>query len=373
MSCGVPFVALERAHAPLRAELRAAFDRVVDASAFVLGAEVTAFEEEFSAYLGASHCVGAASGTAALILALQALRIGRGDEVIVPAHTFISSALAVLHAGATPVLCDVLPSTALIDPAAAASLISERTAAVIAVHLYGQACDMDALSALAQAHGLALIEDAAQAHGASWRDAPVGTLGNIGCFSFYPTKNLGALGEGGAVTTGNAELAARVRALRDIGQTRKGVHQLPGYNERLHGLQAALLRVKLPHLDGANAARRQHAAAYRAGLDGEVRLVEETPASPSVHHLFPIRIHDRAAVAERLARTGIQTGLHYHPALTGHAALAGRARLPEPVPEAEGWAAEELSIPMFAEMTSAERAQVVAACLQAVGAVEARQ
>jgi dTDP-4-amino-4,6-dideoxygalactose transaminase len=373
MSSAVPFVALERAHAPLRAELRAAFDRVIDASAFVLGAEVTAFEDEFAAYCGASHCVGVASGTGALILALEALGIGHGDEVIVPAHTFISSALAVLHAGATPVLCDVLPGTALIDPDAAASLVSERTSAVMAVHLYGQACDMDALGALAHARGLALIEDAAQAHGASWRDVRVGTLGTIGCFSFYPTKNLGALGEGGAVTTGDAELAARVRALRNIGQTRKGVHQLPGYNERLHGLQAALLRVKLPHLDRANAARRRHAAAYRASLAGAVRLVEETPASPSVHHLFPIRIDDRAVVAERLAQTGIQTGLHYHPALTGHAALDGRVRVPEPVPEAEAWAAEELSIPMFAEMTSAERAHVVAACLQAAGAVEARR
>jgi dTDP-4-amino-4,6-dideoxygalactose transaminase len=368
----VPFVALDRAHAPLRAELRAAFDRVIDASAFVLGSEVAAFEDEFAAYCGVSHCVGVGSGTAALTLTVQALGIGPGDEVIVPAHTFVSSALAVLHAGATPVLCDVLPGTALIDPASAESLVSNRTAAVMAVHLYGQACDMDALSALSSAHGLALIGDAAQAHGARWRDRQVGRLGTIACFSFYPTKNLGALGEGGAITTDDAQLATRLRALRDLGQSRKGEHDLPGYNERLHGLQAALLRIKLPHLDAANAARRRHAAAYRAGLEPHVRLVEETAASPSVYHLFPIRVDERAATAERLANVGIQTGVHYHTALTGHAALAGRAQVREPVPEAESWAAQELSIPMFAEMTSAERAHVVAACLHAVGVVEAR-
>lgn len=365
----MPFVDLERTHEPLRAELRAAFDRVVDASAFVLGTEVATFEDEFSSYCGAPHCVGVASGTAALILALEALEIGPGDEVIVPAHTFVSSALAVLHAGATPVLCDVHPGTALLDPVAAQSLIGERTAAVMAVHLYGQACDMDALNSLATPRGLAVIEDAAQAHGAYWRNGRVGSLGTIGCFSFYPSKNLGALGEGGAVTTASAHLAERVRALRDIGKGRSGEHELPGYNERLDGLQAALLRVKLPHLDAANAARRRHAAEYRAGFESRIRLVEETAESPSVHHLFPIRVDERSAVADRLAQAGVQTGVHYDRALTGQAALSGHVRVPAPVPHAEAWAAEELSLPMFAEMTSAEREHVVAACLDAVVSV----
>lgn len=369
VSRSVPFADLERAHAPLRADLRAAFDRVVDASAFVLGAEVAAFEDEYATYCGASHCVGVASGTAALILAMLALDIGPGDEVIVPAHTFVSSALAVVHTGATPVLCDVLPGTGLIDPAAAESLVGDRTVALMAVHLYGQTCDMDSLNALTATRGLAVIEDAAQAHGAQWREGRAGALGTIGCFSFYPSKNLGALGEGGAVTTDSADLAARVRALRDIGKNPEGEHVVPGYNERLDGLQAALLRVKLPHLDAANAARRLHAAAYREGLEGRVGLADETPDSPSVHHLFPIRVDERAAVAEWLADAGIQTGVHYHPALTGQGALAGRAQVPEPVPEAEAWAAEELSLPMFAELTPAEREHVVATCRDAVSAV----
>jgi dTDP-3-amino-3,4,6-trideoxy-alpha-D-glucose transaminase len=372
MPNAVPFVALDRAHAPLRAELTATFERIVDASAFVLGAEVEAFEAEFGAFCGAGHCVGVANGTAALTLAISALGIGPGDEVIVPAHTFIASALGVVHAGATPVLCDVLPGTGLIDAAAAEALVTDRTAAIMAVHLYGQACDMDAVSAVAERHGLAVIEDAAQAHGATWRGHPCGSLGTVACFSFYPSKNLGALGDGGAVCTGDADLAARVRALRNLGQHRKGEHALLGVNERLDALQAALLRVKLPGLAAANAARREHARAYREGLGDGLRILAETPESPCIYHLFPIRAPARDEVAASLAEAGIQTGVHYSPAVPAHAALAGHARKPEPVPEAEAWAAEELSLPMFPELTAGERDRVIAACHAALGVAAGR-
>jgi dTDP-4-amino-4,6-dideoxygalactose transaminase len=372
MPDAVPFVALDRAHAPLRAQLTATFERMVDANAFVLGPEVESFEEEFAAFCATEDCVGVANGTAALALAIGALGIGPGDEVIVPAHTFIASALPVLHAGATPVLCDVLPGTGLIDTAAADAVVTERTAAIIAVHLYGQACDMDAVSTLAGRHGLAVIEDAAQAHGATWRGGRCGSLGTVACFSFYPSKNLGALGDGGAVCTGDADLAARVRALRNLGQHRKGEHSLPGANERLDALQAALLRVKLPRLGAANAARREHALAYREGLGDSIRILEELPESPCIYHLFPIRVPARDEVAARLAEAGIQTGVHYSPAMPAHEALAGRVRTPEPVPEAEAWAAEELSLPMFPELTAGERDRVIAACHSAIAVAPGR-
>ena len=368
----VPFAALDRAHAPLRAELAATFERIVDASAFVLGAEVETFETEFAAFCGSDHCVGVANGTAALTLALTALDIGPGDEVIVPAHTFVASALSVVHAGATPVLCDVLPGTGLIDASAADALVTGRTAAIMAVHLYGQACDMDAVSAVAERHGLAVIEDAAQAHGATWRGRRCGSLGTVACFSFYPSKNLGALGDGGAVCTGDADLAARVRALRNLGQYRKGEHALPGVNERLDALQAALLRVKLPGLDAANAQRREHALAYREGLGDGIRMLEETPESPCIYHLFAICVPARDEVAASLAAAGIETGVHYSPAVHAHKALAGRVLMPEPVPETDTWAAEELSLPMFPDLTAGERDRVIAACHAAIGVTAGR-
>jgi dTDP-3-amino-3,4,6-trideoxy-alpha-D-glucose transaminase len=364
----VPLVALDRAHAPLRAELSAAFERVVDASAFVLGEEVATFESRWAAFCEVEHAVGVASGTAALTLALEALGIGPGDEVIVPAHTFIASALAVIHVGATPVLCDVLADTGLIDAAAAEALVGERTAAIMPVHLYGQACDMEAIGALASRHGIAIVEDAAQAHGARWDGRRCGSLGTIACFSFYPTKNLGALGDGGAVCTGDSELAARVRALRDLGQRRKGEHELAGRNERLDGLQAALLGVKLAHLDAANAARRAHADAYRRAFEGRVVSVAERAESPCVFHLFPVRVSERDAVSGRLAAAGVQTGVHYSPSMPEHAALAGRVLVPHEALNARAWAAEELSLPMFPELTDGERDRVVAASLKAVGA-----
>jgi dTDP-3-amino-3,4,6-trideoxy-alpha-D-glucose transaminase len=363
---GVRFVTLDRQHETLEEELKETFARVLAASAFTLGTEVEQFESEFASYCEVDHCVGVASGTAALALILRASGIGPGDEVIVPAHTFIASALGVAHAGATPVLCDVQDDTGLIDPAAAADLIGPRTAAIIAVHLYGQACDMDALAELARPRGILLLEDAAQAHGAQYRDRPVGSLGAAAGFSFYPSKNLGALGDGGAICTNDAILADRVRELRNLGQRRKGEHVEVGYNERLDGLQAALLRVKLPHLDAWNAARREHADAYRMRLPDHVRVLGERESSPCVYHLFPVRLPNRDNVGAALAEVGIETGVHYGTAMHHHPAWEGKPMTSGEVPRAEAWAAEELSLPMHPDLEPAEIELVVDALCAAL-------
>jgi dTDP-3-amino-3,4,6-trideoxy-alpha-D-glucose transaminase len=348
----VPFMDLGRQHAPLAGELRAAFDRVLGASAFILGDEVERFEAEFAEYCGVSQCVGVASGTAALTIMLRSAGIGAGDEVIVPAHTFIATALAVLHAGATPVCADVEHGTGLIDPAAVQAAIGPRTAAILPVHLYGQACAMKPLRALADRHGLAIFEDAAQAHGATYNGARAGSLARAAAFSFYPSKNLGALGDGGAICTDDGELAARARGLRDLGRSAGRVHAVAGYNERLDGLQAALLRVKLPHLDSWNAARRAIAAQYRERLGGLVELLDERADSPCTFHVFPVRISDRDALAAQLAAQAIASSVHYRVALPDQPAL-----LPlrdADAPAARDWAARELSLPIFAELTRGE-------------------
>lgn len=368
----VPFVGLRRQHEALSEQLRAAFERVMLADAFILGGEVEAFEREFAGYCQVADCVGVASGTAALALTLMAAGIGPGDEVVVPAHTFIASALAVLHAGATPVFCDVERDTGLIDPDSAEAVVGSRTAAIMAVHLYGQACDMERINAIARHHGLFVLEDAAQAHGASCGGERVGSLGDAAAFSFYPSKNLGALGDGGAVCTGDPQLAARVRELRHLGQRGKGEHVVVGYNERLDGLQAALLRVKLPHLDAWNTARRVHASHLREGLSEELIVLSERPGTPCVFHLFPVRHIARDRLAELIRAEGIQVGLHYSPAVHRHAAFAGLPASSRPIelPEAEAWAAQELSLPMFAELTDAETRRVVEACKMACKVVK---
>jgi dTDP-4-amino-4,6-dideoxygalactose transaminase len=368
----VGFVALERQHAGMERELHAALSRVLASSAFTLGAEVEGFESEFARYIGTSHCVGVSSGTAALSLMLRGYGIGPGDEVIVPAHTYIASALAIAHVGATPVFCDVLEGTGLIDPDAARAAVTARTAAILAVHLYGQVCDMDAIEAFAAPHGLLVLEDAAQAHGALHRGARAGSLGAAAGFSFYPTKNLGALGDGGAVTTDDEVLAQRLRRLRNLGQRAKGEHVEIGYNDRLDGLQAALLRVKLPHLDDWNNARRAHAARYRELLGPGVRVLEERPASPCVYHLFPIRLENRDAVAAFLGARQIGSGLHYSPAAHRHLAWsAGSIRSGE-LPVAEAWAAEELSLPMHPNLRPEEIGRAADAVRAAISTPIAR-
>jgi dTDP-3-amino-3,4,6-trideoxy-alpha-D-glucose transaminase len=365
MSEPVPFVALDREHAAISAELRAAFDRVLRRSAFILGEEVSGFEAAWAGACATAHCVGVASGTAALTLLLRAAGIGHGDEVVVPAHTYIASALGVIHAGATPVLCDVEDGTGLIDVDAAAAAVTQRTAAILAVHLYGQVCAMPALERLARRHGLALFEDAAQAHGATWEGRPAGSLGDAAAFSFYPSKNLGALGDGGAICTDDAALAERVRRLRHFGQRRKGEHVELGLNERLDGLQAALLSVKLARLDYGNRTRRRHAATYRERLTGHVRLLDERTESPCVYHLFPVRVPLRHVVLEQLRSAGVGTGVHYSPALHWQPALRGRVAVPYDLARAEAWAAEELSLPMSPALRDDEIQRAADACVSA--------
>jgi len=363
----VPFVTLDRQHEQLMPELREAFERVVGCSGFILGAEVEAFEADFAAYCGSLHCVGVASGTAALELALRAAGIGPGDEVIVPAHTFIASALGVLRAGATPVFADVDEDTGLLDPRCAGDVITPRTAAIVPVHLYGQVCDMRRVNELARRHGLLVLEDAAQAHGATDGDRRAGALGDAAAFSFYPSKNLGALGDGGAICTDDAALAERVRELRHLGQRRKAEHVAIGANERLDGLQAAFLRAKLAHLDRWNDARRSLARTYDRliGSESAAKILAERPGSRCVYHLYPIRIANRDAVAGRLRDVGIATGIHYDPAAHRHPAfdsLPASSR-PVPLPVADGWATEELSLPMAAEL-AVEEVQLVVGSLR---------
>jgi dTDP-3-amino-3,4,6-trideoxy-alpha-D-glucose transaminase len=362
----VRFVALDRQHAAIELELTQAFASLLGSSAYTLGTEVERFEAEFAEYSEVAHCVGVASGTAALSLMLQAYGVGPGDEVIVPAHTFIASALAVAHVGARPVLCDVHEGTGLIDADAARAAVGPRTAAILAVHLYGQTCDMDGIEAFAKPQGLLVLEDAAQAHGAFYRGRRAGSLGAAAGFSFYPSKNLGALGDGGAVCTDDAVLAARVRRLRHLGQRGKGEHVELGYNERLDGLQAAMLRVKLPHLDRWNDARRSHAERYRELLPPAARVLEERPESPCIYHIFPVRLEHRDAVAARLRAAGIETGVHYAPAVHGHAMWAGRELRHGVVSEAEAWAEHELSLPMHPDLRLDEIERVSVAVHAAV-------
>ena len=366
-----PFVALDRHHEPIIGELREAFERVVTGSSFILGEEVEEFEREFAVYCEARSCVGVASGTAALTLALIAAGIGRGDEVIVPAHTYIATALSVVHAGAEPAFCDVEPGTGLVDIESAASVVSSRTAAIIAVHLYGQTCDMDAVNEFASRHGLFVLEDAAQAHGATFNGRRAGSLGSAAAFSFYPSKNLGALGDGGAVCTSNHELSEKVRQLRHLGQRRKGEHVLAGFNERLDGLQAALLRVKLAHLDAWNARRRKLAGLYRALLDGHVELLEERSASPCVYHLFPVRVPARELVIERLSAAGVGVAVHYTPAVHEQPPFAFTTRGAPTLDNATRWAREELSLPMYPELDAEEASNIATAVIESVAHIDA--
>jgi dTDP-4-amino-4,6-dideoxygalactose transaminase len=355
----IAFADLRRQHAGLAGLLGEAFERVVSSSAFILGEEVERFEEEFAAYCGVSYCVGVASGTAAITLSLMAAGVHPGDEVIVPAHTYIASALGVLHAGATPVLCDVDERTGLLDVGSAQEAVTERTAAVLAVHLYGQLCDMAAIQAFADRHGLAVFEDAAQAHGAFDGRRRAGAFGRAGAFSFYPSKNLGALGDGGALTTGDRDIAERARALRDLGQHRKGEHVVAGFNERLDGLQAAFLRVKLGHLDAWNDARRQRASEYRDALPASVPTLHER-SEACVYHLFPIRVRGRDHARARLYDAGVETGVHYSPPLHLQAPLSARVRRTDTLGRAEAWAAQELSLPIYPELDPREVAGIAA-------------
>jgi dTDP-4-amino-4,6-dideoxygalactose transaminase len=364
----VPFVDLARTHAPLRAEINAALAGVVDSGAFILGPDVAEFEREWAAYCGARHAVGVGSGTVAIGLVLEALGVGRGDEVIAPALTFIATVLPALHVGARPVLVDCEPQTATIDPAAVAAAVTERTKAIMAVHLYGQPADMDALRAIADQAGVALIEDAAQAHGARYGSRRAGSLGRAACFSFYPSKNLGALGDGGAVVTDDPAIEEYVRRARDLGQVRKYEHVLAGYNERLDTVQAAVLRVKLAHLDAWNESRRAAAATYaRLLAEIDVDLPAEAEGREHVWHLYVVRSDDRDRIRSVLEEAGVATGLHYPLPLHLEPVLAELGYRRGEFPAAEDWSFRGFSLPMFAGIEEDEVAAVADALARATG------
>jgi dTDP-4-amino-4,6-dideoxygalactose transaminase len=362
----VPFVDLVAQHRALAAELTAALAAVLERGDFILGEAVATFERAFAAYIGVRHAVGVGNGGDALALALQAARIGPGDEVILPANTYIATALAVSSVGARPVLVDCDPATYTLDVAAVAAALTPRTRAVIPVHLAGQPAAMAPLLDLARARDLVVIEDAAQAHGARYRGRTCGALGALGCFSFYPSKNLGACGDGGMVVTDDAALAARLRLLGNYGQREKYVHVVRGRNSRLDTLQAAILAVKLPHLEAWNAARRRHAARYRellAGV-GDLTFQQPSPEDTPVYHLFIIETARRAALQRYLAARGVQTGIHYPIPIHLQAAYADLGYRPGAFPHAERLAQRALSLPMYPELTDAQIAYV-ADCIRA--------
>lgn len=352
LSESVPFTDLAAMTGEVRAAVEQAWAQLLRSSRFVGGDVVEDFEQKWASYCGVPDAVGVGSGTDALQLTLMALGIGAGDEVIVPANTFIASAEAVVLAGATPVFADVSPDTLLLTPAQLGAAVTPRTAAVLVVHLYGQMPDMDTLSRSASRAGIVLIEDAAQAHGARWRGRPAGSIGRAGCFSFYPAKNLGAFGDAGAVVTADAALADRLRCLRDHGRSRRSryEHELVGTNSRLDALQAVVLTAKLARLEAWTGARRSIAARYRAALGGGPgRLVAEEPASQGAYHLAVARMPEREAVRRQLTAAGIETQIHYP--IPCHRQAAYRRFATRPLPVVEDSAGEILSLPMFPHMS----------------------
>jgi dTDP-4-amino-4,6-dideoxygalactose transaminase len=367
----LPLVDLEVQYRSIKAEIDAALLAAIASTAYVLGEELARFEQEFADYCGARHCVGVGSGTAAIQLALEALEISAGDEVIIPANTFFGTVLPVLKLGATPVLVDCDGALATIDVEAVSAAVGPRTKAVLAVHLYGHPADIDPLRHICETHGLALVEDACQAHGARYKGRNVGALGTIAAFSFYPSKNLGAYGDGGAVTTDDQHLAERVRVLRNLGQLNRYTHVAEGSNERLDTIQAAVLRVKLRHLDRWNALRRRHAAAYEQALRGtDVRTMRAAAWAEHVWHLYPVRTASRDRLRAALAAEGIATGIHYPVPLHEQPVLARLGYRRGAFPATEAWADEVLSLPMFAELApdQIKRVATIAAASEATAA-----
>jgi dTDP-4-amino-4,6-dideoxygalactose transaminase len=356
----VPFVDLKAQYRSIRVEVDNAIHEVIESSGFVLGPAVERFETEFADYLGVDYVIGINSGTTALQLALLAIGVGPGDEVIVPAHTFVATAAAVSHVGARPVLVDVLARTGNLDPSLLEGAVTPRTRAILPVHLYGQSADLDPILEFAEPRGIAVIEDACQAHGALYRGLPVGTFGIASCFSFYPGKNLGAYGEAGAVATDDPAIAARVRRLRNHGELERYRHVEIGFNARMEGIQGAVLSVKLRHLDEWNEARRMRAAAYADALgDCELELPVVEPDRDHVFHLYVVRGEDRDGLRRHLAEQDIQTGLHYPVPIHLQESYRGLGYREGAFPVAERWASRCLSLPMYAELTEAQLDRVV--------------
>ncbi|MTV39973.1 DegT/DnrJ/EryC1/StrS family aminotransferase [Duganella radicis] len=366
----VPFLDLKAINLSQADELEAAFKRVLHSGWYILGAETSAFEANFAAYCDSQHGIGVANGLDAIFMILKAYGIGPGDEVIVPSNTFIATWLAVSDCGATPIPVEPAPDSFNIDPARVEAAITARTKAILVVHLYGQTADMDPLKALAAKHGLKLIEDAAQAHGARYRGGVAGQLGDAAAFSFYPGKNLGALGDGGAVTTNDAALAERIRTLRNYGSKVKYYNEVPGYNSRLDEVQSALLNVKLPKLDSDNARRRAIAAIYARELAGVPGLaLPQVPewAEP-VWHVYVIRHARRDELAKALAGQGIGTIVHYPVPPHLQPAYADLGYKQGDFPLAEAIHREVLSLPMGPTMSDADALEVVAAVRKFCGA-----
>ncbi len=346
----VPFLDLMAQNGPLRDQINTAMARVIDQNAFILGPSLVSFETAFADYCEAARCVGVSSGCMALQLMMQAAGVGPGDEVITVPNTFVATVEAILAVGATPVLSDVDPETWLMDPAAVKEKITPRTKAILAVHLYGIPCDLDALRALAQAHELVLLEDAAQAHGARWKSSRIGSSSTAAAFSFYPGKNLGAMGDGGAVVTDDPDLAEKVVALRHHGQLEKNIHSLVGTTGRLDSLQAAVLEVKLAHLDDWNDGRRRVAKRYRERLAGtRYRMPQPPKGAEPVYHLFVVNHPEVEKLRELLREHRIGHGAHYPMAVHQHPAFSSLGRNGE-FPIAEGICNHIVSLPIFAEL-----------------------
>lgn len=357
----IPFLDLRAAYLELQSEIDAAVARVLDSGWYILGPEVEAFEAEWADYCEAEAAVGVANGLDALTLSLRALEIGPGDEVIVPSNTYIATWLAVSAVGATPVPVEPDPTTHTLDPAAVATALTSRTRALLPVHLYGHPADLDPLLDLARSHGLAVVEDAAQAHGARYKGRRIGAHGDLVCWSFYPGKNLGALGDAGAVTTNRPDLAKRLRLLRNYGSREKYVNEIPGSNSRLDPLQAAVLRVKLAHLDDWTARRRALAAAYDAGLAGSgLVLPQAADWAEPVWHLYVVRSRRRDALQQSLAEAGIATLIHY-PIPPHRQQAYANLSLRHPLPLAEQLASEVLSLPMGPHLAEEAVGEVVQA------------
>src|SRR5260221_1066277 len=363
----IPFVDLKAQYRSIKPEIDAAVARVFETGQFVLGDEVAAFEKEFAAACGAAHGIAMSSGTAALQLALIAAGVGAGDEVITVPFTFVATAASILYNRARPVFVDVDPRSFTMDPALVEAAITPRTKAIMPVHLYGQPADMDPIRDIAARRGLIVIEDAAQAHAAHYKGRPAGSLGDLACFSFYPSKNLGAYGEGSPVLTIGADFADRLRLLRNWGERTKYEHVVAAFNARMQGLQGAILRVKLRHLEDWTESRRRHAARYRALLkDSGLGLPDEMPYARHVYHLYTVRVRERAVVRASLEAAGIQTGLHYPVPVHLQPAYADLGYRAGQFPESERAAAEVLSLPMYPELTDQQTAQVADAIRTAI-------
>ncbi|HYP25659.1 MAG TPA: DegT/DnrJ/EryC1/StrS family aminotransferase [Blastocatellia bacterium] len=356
----IPFVDLKAQYQSIKTEVHEAINRVIEDCSFILGEAVESFEADFARFCQAEYALGTNSGTSAIHLALMAAGVKAGDEVITVSHTFVATVAAVRHAGATPVLVEVEPRAYNMDPARIEAAITPKTRVIMPVHLYGQCADMDPILEIARRHNLIVIEDAAQAHGAEYNGRRAGSMGDLACFSFYPGKNLGAYGEGGAVVTSNPDFHKLAKLLRDHGSSRKYHHELVGYNYRLEGIQGAILGVKLRYLDDWNAARREHAGLYRRLLSGAgVGLLEEMDYGRPIYHIFPVFTPRRDELIEHLKADGVQTNIHYP--IPAHLQPANRdlGYKAGDLPVTERAANETLSLPMFAELTDEQIEAVV--------------